>query len=62
MRGHLDPDVLNQLRRLHDEFLGELRAKGYAFNSVQTYEKTIEPWLRWLAGSWEPQGPRRPRR
>jgi hypothetical protein len=49
-------------RRLHHEFLDALRGKGQAPNSAQTYEKTIEPWLRWLDGSWEPEGPKRQRR
>ena len=58
MPRHLDHETLVSLRLLHDEFLGELRSKGYAPNTVQTYEKTIDPWLRWLDGSWVPEGPR----
>lgn len=35
-----------------------LRARGYPDSTVKTYVGRSEIFLRWLAGDWQPTGPR----
>jgi hypothetical protein len=56
----VEPDTwtLNDLRAELRRFERELRAAELAESSVETYTKGCETFLRWLAGDYEPSGPR----
>lgn len=58
MHAHLPEEVTKQVRSAYDEFASELDHLGYSPNARATYDKTIERFIRWLEGAWEPAGPR----
>lgn len=49
---------LDDLRGELARFEAELRAAGLRDTSVRTYIDRTERLLRWLAGDYQPQGPR----
>jgi hypothetical protein len=55
----MEKHVTGEIRRLHDEFLAELHKLGYSKHSIETYDKGPANFIRWLEGTWAPQGPRR---
>jgi hypothetical protein len=52
MRRRLPEDVTRDLRVKHDEFLRELDRLRYTPNARDTYDKSIERFIRWLEGRW----------
>jgi hypothetical protein len=51
-------ETSDDLRGLHDEFLKLLEEKGYAENTIKSYDEYGGNFLRWLEGEFEPPGPR----
>jgi hypothetical protein len=49
----------SELRSQLAAFERELRAAGLAENSIHTYLKGADAFLRWMTGDFTPQGPRR---
>ena len=58
MHRRLPPETTDALRAQLDDFLTQLEELGYAENAKKTYRQNIERFIRWLEGSWEPEGPR----
>lgn len=50
--------TLEQLREELDSWESLLRSRGYPDNTIKTYVGRSETFLRWLAGEWQPTGPR----
>jgi hypothetical protein len=46
------------MRELHDEFLQLLRGMDYSKETVGIYDRYPANFMRWVAGEFEPQGPR----
>ncbi len=51
--------TLKELQYELDTFERELRAAGYAENSVNTYIDRSARFLKWLAGEYKPELPKR---
>ncbi len=58
MDRRLPHETTDTLRAEFEVFMGRLDALGYAGSAKDTYGKTVERFIRWLEGSWEPEGPR----
>jgi hypothetical protein len=54
----LPPTVTAPVRVALDEFLAELDRLGYERTAIDTYDKTIDRFLRWTEGTFTPAGPR----
>jgi site-specific recombinase XerD len=59
VKPRLPRESTDALRRQLDEFLTRLEERGYAENAKKTYDQNVDRFIRWLEGSWEPEGPRR---
>jgi hypothetical protein len=59
VKPRLPRESTDALRRQLDEFLTRLEELGYAENAKKTYDQNVDRFIRWLEGSWEPEGPRR---
>jgi hypothetical protein len=59
MARRLPEETTREIRAAQDDFATELERLGYSANARDTYDKTIERFIRWLEGSWAPEGPRR---
>lgn len=53
-----DAWTLHALEKELARFESELRAAGLAENSIHTYVERSGRFIRWLAGEYQPQGPR----
>lgn len=53
-----DTWTLGQLRDELERWEELLRSNGYPDSTIQTYVGRSELFLRWLAGEWQPTGPR----
>ena len=53
-----DAWTVPQLRQQLRDWERLLRERGYPESTVKTYVGRSEIFVRWLAGEWEPTGPR----
>jgi len=52
-----DAWTLAELELELEAFAAELEDAGLRENTIDTYVGRTEPFLRWLAGTYEPRGP-----
>lgn len=53
-----DTWTVKELREELERWEHVLRSRGYPENTVRTYIGRSEIFVRWLAGEWQPTGPR----